>query len=96
MVLSSDWNPLDKRTDNHLPCREIPSVVPFKSEISWNLDLTPVITALRDICKQPAEERRGMHQFSGVETKLPTNLYAWEPFAIPEINGSVRALSIAV
>jgi hypothetical protein len=33
-----------------------------------------------------------MHQFSGVETKLPTNLYTWEPFAIPEINGSVRAL----
>jgi hypothetical protein len=59
MILSSDWNPLDKRTNNHLPCREIPSVVPFNSEMSWNLDLIPVITALRDICMQSAGERRG-------------------------------------
>lgn len=34
------------------------------------------------------------HQFNGVETKLPTSLYAVDPLAIPEISGSVNALRI--
>ena len=33
-------------------------------------------------------------QFKGVDTKLPTSLYAVDALAIPEIKGSVSALRI--
>lgn len=36
------------------------------------------------------------HHFRGEDTNVPTSLYAVDPFAMPDINGSVRALTVTV
>lgn len=77
----------------HLPNREIPKLVPFRSSTELYLLSFPVMIALRCIVsKNSAEDvANRAHHRNGLAIYRPTSLYDVCPFASPAINASVKA-----
>jgi hypothetical protein len=87
---------VEQKENACLPRREIPRIVPLRSGICWNLEFLPVMTALFNGVSEFLGDEDTPHHFRGEDTNVPTSLYAVDPFAMPDINGSVRALTVTV